>query len=60
MKEMGYSKDYRHAHNQPDAVTDMQCLPDSLSGAVFYQPTDRGFEEKLRERLEWLNKRRQR
>jgi putative ATPase len=58
MKEMGYSKDYRHAHNQPDAVTDMQCLPDSLSDAVFYQPTDRGFEQKLRERLQWLNKKR--
>jgi putative ATPase len=58
MKQMGYSKDYMHAHNQPDAVTDMQCLPDSLSDAVFYQPTDRGFEQKLRERLEWLNKRR--
>jgi putative ATPase len=58
MKEMGYSKDYRHAHNQPDAITDMQCLPDSLSGATFYEPTNRGFEEKLRARLEWLNKRR--
>jgi putative ATPase len=58
MKEMGYSKDYRHAHNQPDAVTDMQCLPDSLSGATFYAPTNRGFEEKLRARVEWLNKRR--
>jgi putative ATPase len=58
MKEMGYSKDYQHAHNQPDAITDMQCLPDSLSGATFYEPTNRGFEEKLRARLEWLNKRR--
>jgi putative ATPase len=58
MKEMGYSKDYRHAHNQPDAVTDMQCLPDSLNDAVFYEPTDRGFEQKLRERLQWLNKKR--
>jgi putative ATPase len=58
MKEMGYSKDYRHAHNQPDAITDMQCLPDSLSGATFYEPTNRGFEEKLRARVEWLNKRR--
>jgi putative ATPase len=58
MKQMGYSKDYRHAHNQPDAITDMQCLPDSLSGATFYEPTNRGFEEKLRARLEWLNKRR--
>ncbi len=58
MKEMGYSKGYEHAHSQPDAVSDMQCLPDSLSDAVFYEPTNRGFEQKLRERLEWLNKKR--
>jgi putative ATPase len=58
MKEMGYSKGYDHAHSQPDAVSDMRCLPDSLSDAVFYEPTNRGFEQKLRERLEWLNKKR--
>ena len=58
MKEMGYSKDYRHAHNEPDAVTDMSCLPEALSEAVFYEPSDRGFEQKLQERLQWLNKRR--
>ncbi|MBV9301714.1 MAG: replication-associated recombination protein A [Acidobacteriaceae bacterium] len=58
MREMGYTKGYRHAHAEPDAVTDMPCLPDSLRGAVFYEPTNRGFEEKLRERLEWLNKKR--
>src|SRR5690242_4534246 len=58
MKQMGYSKDYKHAHNQPDAVTDMRCLPDALCDAVFYEPTERGFEQKLQERLHWLNKRR--
>ncbi len=58
MKEMGYSKGYRHAHREPDAVTEMACLPDSLSDVVFYEPTERGFEQKLRERLEWLKKRR--
>ncbi|MFL6351576.1 MAG: replication-associated recombination protein A [Bryobacteraceae bacterium] len=58
MKEMGYSKDYKHAHNQPDAVTDMRCLPDCLRNAVFYEPTGRGFEQKLQERLQWLHKRR--
>ncbi len=58
MKEMGYAKGYRHAHGEPDAVTEMPCLPDSLSKLVFYEPTDRGFEQKLRERLQWLNKRR--
>jgi len=58
MKELGYGRGYRHAHHEEDAVTDMTCLPESLEGAVFYQPTDRGFEQKLKERLEWLNQRR--
>jgi putative ATPase len=58
MKEMGYAKGYKHAHNEQDAVTDMQCLPDALAGMRFYEPTERGAEQKLRERLEWLEKRR--
>jgi putative ATPase len=58
MKQMGYSKDYKHAHYEADAVTDMRCLPDSLCDAVFYEPAGRGFEQKLQERLQWLNKRR--
>lgn len=58
MKEWGYGSGYRHAHNEPDAVTDMHCLPERLAGAVFYRPTGRGFEQKLKERLEWLNQQR--
>ncbi len=58
MKQMGYSKGYQHAHAVPDAVTDMSCLPESLSGNHFYEPSDRGFEQRLRERLAWLQERR--
>ena len=58
MKEMGYSKGYKHAHKEEDAITDMSCLPDSLAGSQFYEPTDRGFEKNLRERLQWLQKKR--
>jgi putative ATPase len=54
MKDMGYSKGYQHAHLEKDAVTGMQCLPDALAGSVFYEPTERGFEQKIRERLAWL------
>jgi len=54
MKEMGYSKGYRHAHRERDAVTKMQCLPENLVGTIFYEPTERGFEQRIRERLEWL------
>jgi putative ATPase len=54
MKQMDYGKGYQHAHQEENAVPGMQCLPDSLAGSNFYAPTDRGFEQKLRERLEWL------
>lgn len=58
MKEMGYAKGYRHAHKELDAVTDMECMPDALMGTVFYEPTNRGFEQKLQERLNWLKQQR--
>ena len=58
MKEMGYGKGYQHAHKLSAAFTDMICMPPSLKNAVFYEPTDRGFEQRLRERLEWLRRRR--
>ena len=58
MKELGYSKGYKHAHKEKDGVTDMECMPERLAGTTFYEPTERGFEQRLRERLEWLKKRR--
>ena len=56
MKQEGYGSGYRHAHVEPDAVTNMECLPETLLGSIFYEPTDRGFEQKLQERLQWLRK----
>ena len=58
MKEMGYAKGYQHAHKELDTVTDMNCMPETLTGTVFYEPTNRGFEQKLKERLDWLKQRR--
>jgi putative ATPase len=58
MKDMGYAKGYKHAHKDSDAFTDMECMPPSLTKSAFYQPTDRGFEQRLRERVEWLRNRR--
>jgi len=51
MKQWGYGAGYQHAHKFEDALTDMECLPESLSGAIFYEPTDRGIEHDLKERL---------
>lgn len=57
MKDMGYAKGYEHAHKNPDAVTEMSCLPDALADVHFFEPTDRGYEQKLRERMDWLETR---
>lgn len=52
MKEWGYGKGYEHAHGQPEALTAMDCLPEALTGVRFYQPSTRGLEARLKERLE--------
>ena len=52
MKDLDYGKDYKYAHDDPDAVTDMSCLPDALAHRRYYAPTERGLEPKLREALE--------
>jgi putative ATPase len=52
MKELDYGKGYEYAHDAPDAVADMSCLPPSLAQRRYYQPTDRGFEKEIRRRLE--------
>jgi putative ATPase len=60
MKDLGYSAGYQHAHKKADAVTAMDCLPESLAGLVLYEPVERGFERQLSERLRWLKARKER
>ncbi len=52
MKSLDYGEGYRYAHDEADAVTGMDCLPERLQGRRFYRPTDRGFEKEIRRRLE--------
>jgi putative ATPase len=52
MRDLSYGKDYQYAHDEADAIADMQCLPDSLADRRYYNPTDRGFEKDIRRRLE--------
>lgn len=54
MKELDYGKGYQYAHNTEDKLTNMQCLPDSLLGRVYYEPTDEGLETKFKTRLEQI------
>ncbi len=56
MKSWGYGKGYQHAHQFEDAVTGMDCLPPSLQGMRFYEPTGRGIEARIAERLEQIRK----
>ncbi len=51
MKEWGYGQGYQHAHQFRDAITDMSCLPENLADKRFYEPTDRGLEKRIAERM---------
>jgi putative ATPase len=52
MRQLDYGKGYRYAHDEPDAVAAMDCLPPSLQGRQYYVPTTRGFEKDVGRRLE--------
>jgi len=52
MKDLGYSKGYRYAHDFEEAYVPQEYLPEALRGDVYYRPTGRGYEKILQERLE--------
>ena len=55
MKELGYGRDYRYAHDEPHAYAAGESyMPDGIDEPDFYQPTDRGLEIKIGEKLAWL------
>jgi putative ATPase len=56
MKNIGYGQGYKYAHNFEEKVTDMSCLPENLAGRTYYKPTDQGFEQRLRLRLDEIRK----
>jgi putative ATPase len=58
MKQLDYGKGYKYSHDEPDAVANMDCLPDNLKGREFYKPTDYGFEKEIAKRLAWWKTRR--
>ncbi len=56
MKNLGYGDGYKYAHDFAETVTDMLCLPDNLASRTYYHPTDQGFEQRLRLRLDEIRK----
>ena len=56
MKDLDYGKGYRYAHDEEGKVADMDCLPDSLRGRTYYQPTQEGREKLMAQRMEEIRK----
>jgi putative ATPase len=55
MKSLDYGKEYRYAHNEPEAyAAGENYFPDELKGRQYYQPVDRGLEIKIKEKLKHL------
>jgi len=57
MKDLGYGKGYRYAHDEEGAYSAGQrYFPEGMEAPEWYKPTDRGLEAKIREKLEQLKK----
>ncbi len=56
MKELDYGKGYQYAHDEEGRVADMDCLPESLKGRTYYQPTQEGREKQLAQRMEEIRR----
>ena len=52
MKDLGYSEGYKYAHNYEGNFVDMQFLPDKIKDKIYYEPTNNGYERKVRQWME--------
>jgi putative ATPase len=59
MKQLGYGKGYRYAHDEDEGVAGMDCLPEALAGKRYYEPGRRGEEAAIADRLEEARRLRQ-
>lgn len=56
MRELHYGEGYQYAHDTEEKLTRMQCLPESLRGKKYYEPTGEGREAEVKEKLERIKK----
>ena len=54
MKDLNYGKDYKYSHDFANNFSDQQYLPDQIKNNVYYQPTENGREKQIKERLQFL------
>ena len=58
MKTVGYGKGYAYDHNADEGFSGQDYWPEEMEPQVFYDPTDRGFEARVKERLDYWQQRR--
>jgi putative ATPase len=58
MKNVGYGQGYAYDHDADEAFSGQNYWPEGMDSQTFYQPSDRGFEARVRERLEYWDQRR--
>jgi len=57
MKELGYGRTYRYAHDEPGAFAAGESyLPEGVQSPGWYRPTDRGLEARIAQRLQELHR----
>ncbi len=56
MRGLGYGKKYLYPHDFPDALADQEYMPEGLEKKRFYRPAARGYETRIRERLDFWRK----
>ncbi|WP_294326478.1 replication-associated recombination protein A [uncultured Sphingomonas sp.] len=59
MKDIGYGKGYAYDHDHQDGFSGANYWPEKMTPARFYEPTGRGFEQRIAERMAWWDERRQ-
>ena len=58
MKNVGYGKGYAYDHNDDEGFSGQDYWPEEMEAQSFYQPTDRGFEARVKDRLDYWQQRR--
>ena len=56
MKELGYGVGYKYPHDFPGHIVKQQYMPDAVKDKVYYEPTDIGYEKKISDYLNWVQK----
>ena len=58
MKDLGYGKEYKYAHDFEDRFVDIEFLPEEISGKIFYKPSDAPIEKRFLDKLKkyWKNR----